>query len=78
MLELLPVKRQAQDSGTYWVRLHVYAVTRVTTHPCSEHVELLDHMCGSMGNVVHGRVVLCAVVTEVELACLPEVYELLL
>ena len=53
-------------------RVSVYVVTLVTTHPCSEHVELLDRMCGSMGNVVHGGVVLCAIVTNVELSCGPE------
>ena len=56
----------------------MYAVARVTTHHCSEHVELLSCMCGYMGNVVHGGVVLFDVVTEVELACGPEVSELLL
>ena len=41
----------------------VDAVTCVTTHPCSEHVELLSRMCGSVVNVVHEGVVLCALVT---------------
>ena len=54
-------------------KVHVYAVTRVPTHPCSEHMELLACMCGSMVNVVHGEVVLCGVVTKVELDCGPEV-----
>ena len=56
----------------------MYDVTRVTTHPCSEHVDLLACMCGSMGNMVYWGVVLCAVFPKVELACIPEVYELLL
>ena len=56
----------------------MYSVTFVITHPCSEHVELLARVCGSMGNSVHGGVVLCAVVTKVGLACGPEVSELLL
>ena len=31
MLELLPVMIQAQSTGAYWGRFHVYAVTRVKT-----------------------------------------------
>ena len=55
----------------------MYDVISVTKHPCSEYVELLARMCGSMVNVLHGGVVLCDAVTNVELACGPEVSELL-
>ena len=51
----------------------MYDVISVTKHPCSEYVELLARMCGLMGNVLHGGVVICAVVTKVEIACGPEV-----
>ena len=54
MIELFLVVRPARVTGDYWVSLHVYAVTRVTTHPCSEHVDSLACMCGLMGNVVWG------------------------
>ena len=56
----------------------MYYITRVTTHPCNEHVELLPHMCGLMENLLHEGMVFCVVVTEVELDCGPEVSTLLL
>ena len=56
----------------------MYAATRVTTHPCSEHVESLSRMCGLMGNVEWGGVIFCALVSEVELSCGPELSELFL
>ena len=75
MLELLPVKRQTQATGVYWGSLHMYVGTRVTTHPCNEHMESLSHMSGSIGNAVQGGGGLGAVVSEVELSYGPEVYE---
>ena len=53
--------------------LHVYDVTRVTSHPCSEHVGYLARMCGFIGIVVQKGLILCAVFIEVELSCIPEV-----
>ena len=53
-------------------------VIGVTTHPCSEHVDLLARMCVPIVKVVHGGVIFCAVVLQVELACVPEESEFLL
>ena len=53
------------------------AGTRATTHPCSEHEEispifLADGKCGI------GGVMFCAVVSDVNISCGPEVSVLLL
>ena len=52
------------------------AVTCVTLHPCIEHEEislnvLADRKCG-----IGGKVVFCAVVSEFDISCGPEVSEL--
>ena len=78
MLELLLVEIWARATCAYWGRLHVYADTCVTAYPCSEHVESLACVCGSIVNVVHGGVILCDVVSEFEISCSPEVSELFL
>ena len=63
--------RRDQVTGAYWGRLHVYSGTRVTTHPCSEHVNISPHVwvdgkCGIGGGDFY------SVVNEVELSCSPE------
>ena len=53
------------------------AVTRVTTHPCSEHEEIIPNVLAD-GKCGIGRVIFCAVASKIELSCVPEVSELLL